>query len=390
MLVPLYDTPRPLLREMLESVLNQVYPHWELCLADDASPSPHVREIVEGYMAQDPRIKCVFRPRNGHISEASNSALELATEAEWLALLDHDDVLTPDALLAIAGEIAAHPDAQFIYSDEDKLDEKGVRNTPFFKPDFSPELLRAPELPQPPVGAPHRQSPRRAAAGGRATRAARDYDLNLRTLERLPPDAVRHIPRVLYHWRAVAGSTALAVGEKSYAVEAGAQSAARTRRPHGVGRRGQHGSGPALLPSALRRARPRAAGVGDHPHPATAPTSWAPASTRCWPTPTTPAFEIVIADNGSVEPATFALFARLTQDPRVRVVQTPGPFNYSRINNQTVGETRGELVCPPEQRHRGHHPRLAERDGRLGPAAPGSAASAPSSTTPTTRSSTRG
>ena len=341
-LVPLYDTPAALLREMIESVLNQVYPHWTLCLADDASPSPHVREMVEGYMAQDARIACVFRPRNGHISEASNSALELV-EAEWVALLDHDDVLTPDALLAVATEIAAHPDAQFIYSDEDKLDDQGVRNTPFFKPDFSPELLRAQNYLN--HLSVHRTANVRAAGGWRkGYEGSQDYDLNLRTLERLPPAAVRHIPRVLYHWRAVAGSTALAVGEKDYAVQAGL----RALREH-VERMGWDATAamvpglpfyrvryevpdPAPLVSVIIPTRDRADLLGACVSSVLADTDY-------------PAFEILIADNGSVEPETFALFARLTQDERVRVIDAAGPFNYSRINNAAVRESRGELVC---------------------------------------------
>ena len=341
-LVPLYDTPAPLLREMIESVLNQVYPHWRLCLADDASPSPHVREMVEGYMVQDARIACVFRPRNGHISEASNSALELV-DAPWVALLDHDDVLTPDALLAVAGEIAAHPDAQFIYSDEDKLDDAGVRNTPFFKPDFSPELLRAQNYLNH-LSVHRTQNVRDAGGWRKGFEGSQDYDLNLRTLERLPPSAVRHIPRVLYHWRAVAGSTALAIGEKDYAVVAGL----RALREHvdrmewdatagmvpGLPfyRVRYHLPEPAPLVSVIIPTRDRADLLGACVDSMLAHTDH-------------PNFEILIADNGSVEPATFALFARLTADPRVRVVETPGPFNYSRINNEAVAQSRGELVC---------------------------------------------
>ena len=341
-LVPLYNTPAPLLRDMIESVLNQVYPHWELCLADDCSPAPHVREIVERYQDQDPRIKCVFRPRNGHISEASNSALELVT-ADWFALLDHDDLLTPDALLAVAQEIGAHPDAQFIYSDEDKLDEAGARFTPFFKPDFSPELLRAQNYLN--HLSVHRTANVRAAGGWRTGfEGSQDYDLNLRTLERLAPAQVRHIPRILYHWRAVAGSTALAIGEKDYAVEAGL----RALREHLLRMEWDATAGmvPGLPFYRVRYATPEPAPLVSVVIPTRDRADLLAVCVDSVLERTDyPAFEIVIADNGSQEPATFALFERLTRDGRVRVVDASGPFNYSRINNQAVGESRGQIVA---------------------------------------------
>ncbi|MBE7217323.1 MAG: glycosyltransferase family 2 protein, partial [Caulobacteraceae bacterium] len=341
-LVPLYDTPEPLLRAMIESVLAQVYPDWELCLADDASPTPHVREVVEAYMAQDPRIKAVFREKNGHISEASNSALELVT-ADWLALLDHDDILTPDALLAVAGEIDRHPEARFVYSDEDKIDEAGRRFDVFFKPDFSPELLRSQNYLN--HLSVHRTEAIRAVGGWRkGFEGSQDYDLNLRTLERLDPREVRHIPRVLYHWRAIAGSTALAVGEKNYAVEAGLR--ALSEHLERMEWDATAGMVPGLPFYRVRY---------EVPDPAPLVSVIIPTRDRAdllsmcvdsvLEKTTYPNYEILIADNGSTEPATFALFERLTADPRVRVVEAPGPFNYSRINNDAVRESAGELVC---------------------------------------------
>jgi glycosyltransferase involved in cell wall biosynthesis len=123
-------------------VLNQIYPHWELCIADDASSVPHVREIIEHYAQREPRIKRLFREQNGHISEATNSALTLATGG-FFALLDHDDELSPDALYWVAREITEHPQAVIVYSDEDKIDEVGFCNGAYLKPDWNPDLLRA-------------------------------------------------------------------------------------------------------------------------------------------------------------------------------------------------------------------------------------------------------
>ena len=168
---------------------------------------------------RDSRIKVTFRQQNGHISAATNSAFELA-EGDWIALLDHDDVLRPHALAEVALEIARHPDAELIYSDEDKLDARGKRYDPYFKPDFSRELFRSQNyLNHLTV---HRAANIRAVGGWRTGfEGSQDYDISLRILERIDARNIRHIPKVLYHWRAVEGSTAASGGEKSYAYDAG-------------------------------------------------------------------------------------------------------------------------------------------------------------------------
>jgi GT2 family glycosyltransferase len=340
-LVPVYETPAELLTAMIESVRAQVYPHWQLCIADDASQSPHVREIIDGYRAEDERIQAIFRPTNGHISEASNSALELA-KGEWLALLDHDDLLTPDALLAVAMEIEAHPGAQFIYSDEDKLDADGARYEAFFKPDFSPELLRSQNYLN--HLSVHRAANVRAVGGWRkGFEGSQDYDLNLRILETVDPEEVRHIPKVLYHWRAVEGSTALSNDQKGYAFTAGLRALEEHVRRMGwsadvrkVGEypfyRVRHAlPSPAPMVSLIVPTRDRADLLEVCIRSVLERTTYAP-------------YEILIVDNGSEEPRTFALFQELLKDPRVRLIDQPGPFNYSRINNAAVKESRGEIV----------------------------------------------
>ena len=177
-LMPVYNTPEQLLREAINSVLNQIYGNWQLCIADDFSTKPHVRRLLETYAARDSRIKVVFRQANGHISHATNSAFELA-DGEWAALLDHDDLLRPHALAEVAMEIGRHPDAELIYSDEDKLDKNGKRYEPYFKPDFSRELFRSQNyLNHLTV---HRAANIRAVGGWRpGFEGSQDYDLNLR------------------------------------------------------------------------------------------------------------------------------------------------------------------------------------------------------------------
>jgi glycosyltransferase involved in cell wall biosynthesis len=141
-LMPTYNPNPAWLREAIESVRGQIYPHWELCIADDASPSAEVRDILKSYCETDPRIKVAFRPENGHISAASNSALELAV-GPWVALMDHDDLLPAHALFWVADCIAEHPGVQLIYSDEDKVDEGGHRFGPYFKSDWNVDLFRS-------------------------------------------------------------------------------------------------------------------------------------------------------------------------------------------------------------------------------------------------------
>src|SRR5476649_1532056 len=141
-LMPVYETDEQWLRRAVESVREQIYPDWELCVADDSSKSPYVKQVLDELATQDERIRIVYRPANGHISAASNSALELA-RGDFIVLLDHDDELPPHALFRLAEELDAHPDAAIIYSDEDKIDERGRRFDPYFKPDWNPDLMNS-------------------------------------------------------------------------------------------------------------------------------------------------------------------------------------------------------------------------------------------------------
>lgn len=218
-IVPVFNTPLRFLTQMIDSVMNQTYPHWELCLADDASTEPHVRATLHDYSQRDSRIRVAFREKNGHICAASNTALELAT-GEYLALLDHDDVLPPHALAMVAKYIDAHPDARLLYSDEDKISEEGLRSSPYFKPDWDPELIVQQNFFSH-LGVFDTQLVRDAGGFRQGLEGSQDHDLVLRCLRIAGDAAVVHIPHVLYHWRTIEGSTAISVGEKPYAVEAG-------------------------------------------------------------------------------------------------------------------------------------------------------------------------
>jgi len=215
-LMPVYNTKPDELTAALQSVLNQSYKNWELCIADDASPQPEVREIVESFAAKDRRIKIVYRTEQGGISRNCNSAWQLAT-GDFVCFLDHDDTLAPHALAYVCEGLNQHPEADLFYSDEDKIDTRGNRFDPFFKPDWSPDLLLSENY------ICHLLVLRRdlAEKTGRfdpSFDGSQDYDLILRATS--IANHVHHVPRVLYHWRAGETSTASTIENKSYALDA--------------------------------------------------------------------------------------------------------------------------------------------------------------------------
>lgn len=196
--MPVRDPPAAFLRAALDSVHAQLYPDWELCIADDASTAPHVRAILEDARA-DPRVKVAFRPAAGGITAASNAALELA-RGEFAALLDHDDVLAPHALYLVAAAILEQPDLTMIYSDEDLIEESGARAAPYFKPDWNPDLLLGHNCVSH-LGCFRVETIRAIGGFRQGFEGSQDWDLALRVAARSHPRQIRHLPFVLYHWR---------------------------------------------------------------------------------------------------------------------------------------------------------------------------------------------
>lgn len=340
-LVPVYNADENWLRNCIESVLGQAYENWELCLADDASTLPYVRRLLGEYAKQDARIKCVFRERNGHISAATNSALRLAT-GEYIALLDQDDELSPDALFRVVELLNRHPDADLVYSDEDKIDESGRRHDPYFKPSWSPETLLA----QMYVGhlAVYRRSLVEELGGFReGYDGSQDFDLALRVTERT--NRVYHIPHVLYHWRAVPGSVAAGLNAKVYAYNAG-QCALEDalRRRNLVGEVERYVAYPGRYVVHLRPDLNAKISI-------IIPTrDLAPVLDRClrsvFERSTYPNFEVCVVDNGSRKRETLQLF-RLWEERaggRFRVVRQDIPFNFPRLVNAGVAATDGDLL----------------------------------------------
>jgi glycosyltransferase involved in cell wall biosynthesis len=215
-LTPVYNTNPEWLGKCIESVQAQLYPHWQLCLVDDASTKSSVAPLLRDYAARDSRIKVAFSDRNRGISVASNMALQLA-EGEFIGLLDHDDELEPDSLFEIAKLLQDRTTIDVIYTDEDKLDLDGGRSEPFFKPDWSPEYLRSCMYTS--HFTVYRKQVVDDVGGFRpGLEGSQDYDLMLRAVERT--NRVYHIPKVLYHWRRTAGSAADSTSAKPYAYRA--------------------------------------------------------------------------------------------------------------------------------------------------------------------------
>ena len=214
-ITPVYNTDPQLLEACIASVMAQAYPDWELCLCDDGSTSAATLDVLK--RQSDPRIKVAYLASNARISAASNGALALAT-GDFIALLDHDDELTPDALFEMVRQLNASPDTDVLYSDEDKLDEDGGLSEPFFKPCWSPEhLLSA-------MYTCHLTVARRALVqriGGfrLGYEGAQDHDLMLRLSDVTP--RIAHVPKILYHWRRTPESTASAGSAKPWADDAG-------------------------------------------------------------------------------------------------------------------------------------------------------------------------
>jgi GT2 family glycosyltransferase len=215
-LTPVYNTHPGMLRACIDSVINQAYPDWELCLADDGSTSRGTQAVLNEYEGH-PQIRMIRLASNSGISLATHAALELAT-GDFIALLDHDDELAPEALFEMASVLAAQPDLDFIYSDEDKLGGAGERCDPYFKPDWSPEHFLSC------MYTCHlmvlRTSLVREVGGFRAGfDGSQDYDIVLRVIERT--GRIHHVPKILYHWRKSEGSVASSGLAKTWAVDAG-------------------------------------------------------------------------------------------------------------------------------------------------------------------------
>ena len=327
-IVPVFKTQPEFLKRAIESVIAQSYSHWELCLADDGSQSEELDALLHRYSRQDPRIRVTFRKERGGIAAASNTALEL-TSGAWIGLLDHDDELAPDALFYAAEAIAASPERDLIYSDEDKISEEGYRYDPFFKPDWSPDLLKSENY------ICHflvfrksllaRTGPFRSECDG-----SQDYDLILRLTE--VSRSIYHIPRVLYHWRSVPASTASSSTVKGYAVDAAQRALSDHLQRAGSGttvERGLH-AGRWRVRYAIPKDTKVSIIVASGGNCDVLKSNLESLASKT----TYPHYEIVVIDNSRANKIEQYIGICAKRMPNVRYIDwRHKPFNYSAINN---------------------------------------------------------
>ena len=340
-IMPVFDPDPVWLTQAIDSVRSQIYPNWELCIADDHSTNPEIGIILENFANLDHRIKVIFRNENGHIAACSNSALSLAT-GQWIALLDHDDLIAVTALHYAAECIGKNPEVKLIYSDEDKIDRSGNRLDPYFKPGWNPDLFYGQNLFSH-LGVYEAELVRMAGGFRPGFEGSQDYDLVLRCLEHISSDQIHHIPRILYHWRIHKNSTSLSGSAKPYAVIA----AEKALREHfdrtgiravpefiGYGFRTRYAM-PRVLPKVsliiptrngfrlLRRCIDSIRKKTDYNN-----------------------YEIIIIDNGSDDRATIKYLAAL-QSPaeECKIIRIDEPFNFSRLVNAGAAVADGEYLA---------------------------------------------
>ena len=338
--MPVYNPPLKWFMAAVNSVRDQVYDNWELCIADDASDLPDIRQYLRKLADEDPRIKLELRDNNGNISQATNSAADLAT-GEFIVLLDQDDLLTPDALAEIALCVAENPRADIIYSDDDKIDSAGHRSAPQFKPDWSPELLLS-YMYISHVFAVRRSLYSRVGGMRVGFEGSQDYDFALRASELA--HRIVHIPQVLYHWRILPGSTASSGAAKPGSFEAG-----RRAVQEALDRRGINGH--ASQPDWARKAR---VGIFNIEFPDDGPKVSIIIPTRngldvlrrCIDSLGMTSYrnyEVIVIDNESDDPHTLKYLESIPH--RVERIANPkGRFNFAHLNNLAAQLVEGDLL----------------------------------------------
>lgn len=377
--IPVYATPEKFLRRMLDSIREQTYPKFEVCLVDatpyakiqhDPAQGRTPQEVLAEYAAADSRFRYETLAENLGIAENTNAAIRMAT-GDFIVLADHDDELEPQALYECVRAINAHPDVQVLYSDEDKVDFEDIYYfEPHFKTDFNPDLLRSVNY------ICHLFVARRSlldaiaenAADGRkvyersAYDGAQDYDLILRATEkaqamessfnaldqellrqgRFTSSNIIHIPMVLYHWRAHQASTAQHPEAKLYAFEAGARAVYDHCKRIGLPiQKVEQGITYGFYHPIYENQQPLISVViPNKDHTADLDKAISSLSAGNYKN-----LEFIIVENNSDQAETWAYYEALPQRfPNVKVVKWDGPFNYSAINNYGVQFTHGEYL----------------------------------------------
>ncbi|MEI8372913.1 MAG: glycosyltransferase family 2 protein [Planctomycetota bacterium] len=353
LVVPVYNPPVVYLRAMLDSVLAQTCENWEICLADGASPAAEVAQVLEEYARRDARIRLALLPENRGIAGNSIAALELVS-GDYIAFLDHDDTLAPFALFEVVRALNDEPELDFIYSDEDHLNENGNREHPHFKPDWSPDTLRSHNYICHLVVI-RRDLLERVGGLREGFDGSQDHDLVLRATERA--SHIYHIPKILYHWRQHRASMSKGAG-KNEAHQAG-KKAVR-----------EHLARQAIAGSVID-------GVSPHTYDVRRSLLRRPMVSIIIPTQdqvgildrclesiarsTYTNYEILLVENQSRCPKTFAYYRTLERRPEIRLIPWNDHSNYSKLNNFAVTQTRGEVLLLLNNNTQARNPDWLER-----------------------------
>ncbi len=341
--IPVYNVADNMLRECIDSVLAQTYKNFEIILVDDASTQTSVRKVLGEYEGRD-GITVIYREKNGHISRTTNDGIHVA-KGEFIALCDCDDLYAPNALYEIAKKLNEDPSLDFIYTDEDKVDEKGKkRENPFFKPDWSPDtfmsFMYTCHL------SVYRRTLLEELSGVRVGfEGSQDYDLVLRVMEKT--NRIGHVPKILYHWRMRKESTANAMAAKPYALEA-----AEKAKIEALERRGLKGE-VTYLP-AVAQYRVTYFPQGEPKVSIIIPSKDNPKILKMclasiFKYTEYKNYEVIIVDNGSndankkeIEEAV-ALYSGQGED-KIKYVYQPMEFNFSRMCNIGAAAATGEFL----------------------------------------------
>ena len=336
--MPVYNVVPKYLQAAIESIERQWYTNWEICISDDASTNKKTKNFLKK-IRKHKKIKVTFLKKNVNISGASNAALALA-EGEYIALMDNDDELTPNAFYEVVKAINSH-NAEFIYSDEDKLEEDGTFSTPHFKPDFSPDMFLSHNY-MSHLGVIKHSLLKEVGGWTVGVEGAQDYDLYLKVLEKT--DKIHHIQKVLYHWRKVPGSTAAEFSDKSYAQEAGRASLENAMKRRGIDAEVENGITAGTYKVNYKiKGNPLVSIVIPFKDK---PELLKMCIESILNKTTYKNFEIIGISNNSETKECFKEMKRLKKlDKRIKFFEYNVPFNYSEINNYAVNKyAHGEYI----------------------------------------------
>ncbi|MBH54927.1 MAG: hypothetical protein CMI18_11355 [Opitutaceae bacterium] len=338
-LMPTFNSNVRYLKKAVDSVLNQKYENWELCIADDASTDPATLAYLRELSKKDSRIRITYRTENGHISLATQTAFDTA-EGSWITFLDHDDEIHADALLRIVIAINRDSEIQFIYSDEDKIKPNGSYEDPFFKTDWDPFLLEGQNYVCH-IMALTRSLCRKVGGIRKGYEGSQDWDLAFRATELLEDSQICHLPYVLYHWREIEGSTALSVDQKDYINEA----SEKVLKDH-INRTHLNGevvSSPYYHYNILRGFSGQEVKLSIIIPTRNGVDLLAACIQSIRQFTHYRNFEILIVDNQSDDPKTLQ-FLHDQSGKNFRVLNYNKPFNYSAMNNFAAKKASGEVL----------------------------------------------